>query len=139
MGAWKGIASLDREGVALDGAAAVEGRGETPPAPPPVPARRALDADSRELAQRTCTPPGRRSVRRRWPGLHALLLRAARFEITRRRGMLPHLRGDAFEDIAVETADDALMAVAPAPRRLPGREPLSRPGPTSSRLLEGGG
>jgi RNA polymerase sigma-70 factor, ECF subfamily len=43
--------------------------------------------------------------------LHALLLRAARFEVSRRRPALPHLRGNELEDIAVEAADDALMSV----------------------------
>ena len=43
--------------------------------------------------------------------LHALLLRAARFEVARRRPTLPHLRGDELDDIAVEAADDALMSV----------------------------
>ena len=43
--------------------------------------------------------------------LHALLLRAARFEVARRRSALPHLRGDELDDIAMEAADDALMSV----------------------------
>ena len=43
--------------------------------------------------------------------LHALLLRAARFEVARRRPALPHLRGDEIDDIATEAADDALMSV----------------------------
>ena len=43
--------------------------------------------------------------------LHALLLRAARFEVARRRPTLPHLRGDELDDIANEAADDALMSV----------------------------
>jgi RNA polymerase sigma-70 factor, ECF subfamily len=43
--------------------------------------------------------------------LHALLLRAARFEIARRRPMLPHLRGADLDDIAFHAADDALMSV----------------------------
>jgi RNA polymerase sigma-70 factor (ECF subfamily) len=43
--------------------------------------------------------------------LHALLLRAARFEVARRRPTLPDLRGDELEDIATEAADDALMSV----------------------------
>jgi len=43
--------------------------------------------------------------------LHALLLRAARFEVARRRPTLPHLRGDDLEDIATEAADDALVNV----------------------------
>jgi RNA polymerase sigma-70 factor (ECF subfamily) len=43
--------------------------------------------------------------------LHELLLRAARFEVTRRRAMLPHLRGNDFDDLAMQSADDALVAV----------------------------
>ncbi|HEY7075760.1 MAG TPA: sigma-70 family RNA polymerase sigma factor [Solirubrobacteraceae bacterium] len=43
--------------------------------------------------------------------LHALLLRAARFEVSRRRAGLPHLRGDELDDIATQSADDALLAV----------------------------
>ncbi|HWQ22791.1 MAG TPA: sigma-70 family RNA polymerase sigma factor [Gaiellaceae bacterium] len=43
--------------------------------------------------------------------LHALLVRAARFEVARRRPTLPHLRGDELEDIALEAAGDALMSV----------------------------
>jgi len=43
--------------------------------------------------------------------LHALLLRAARFEVSRRRSALPHVRGDDLDDLAVQAADDALMSV----------------------------
>jgi RNA polymerase sigma-70 factor, ECF subfamily len=43
--------------------------------------------------------------------LHALLLGAARFEVSRRRPSLPHLRGNELDDIAVEAADDALVSV----------------------------
>ena len=43
--------------------------------------------------------------------LHELLLRAARFEVGRRRVTLPHIRGDALDDIATEAADDALVSV----------------------------
>jgi RNA polymerase sigma-70 factor (ECF subfamily) len=43
--------------------------------------------------------------------LHALLLRAALFEVARRRPMLPHLRGDDLDDIANQAADDALLSV----------------------------
>jgi RNA polymerase sigma-70 factor (ECF subfamily) len=43
--------------------------------------------------------------------LHTLLLRAARFEVARRRPSLPHLRGNELDDIALEAADDALMSV----------------------------
>jgi RNA polymerase sigma-70 factor (ECF subfamily) len=43
--------------------------------------------------------------------LHALLLRATRFELRRRRAALSHVRGEELEDIALQAADDALMAV----------------------------
>ena len=43
--------------------------------------------------------------------LHALLLRAARFEVSRRRAALGHVRGEELDDIALQAADDALMAV----------------------------
>jgi RNA polymerase sigma-70 factor (ECF subfamily) len=43
--------------------------------------------------------------------LHALLLKAARFEVDRRRASLPHLRGGDHEDLAQQSADDALVAV----------------------------
>ncbi|HEX2110246.1 MAG TPA: sigma-70 family RNA polymerase sigma factor [Gaiellaceae bacterium] len=43
--------------------------------------------------------------------LHALLLRAARFEVARRRPTLPDLRGNDVEDIAQMAADDALVSV----------------------------
>lgn len=42
--------------------------------------------------------------------LHQLLLRAARFEVARRRTALPHLRDD-LDDIAQEAAADALLGV----------------------------
>jgi RNA polymerase sigma-70 factor, ECF subfamily len=43
--------------------------------------------------------------------LHALLLRAARFELNRRRASLSHLRGGDHDDLAQQSADDALLAV----------------------------
>ena len=43
--------------------------------------------------------------------LHTLLLRGARFEVARRRSMLPHLRGDDLDDVANHAADDALVSV----------------------------
>jgi RNA polymerase sigma-70 factor, ECF subfamily len=43
--------------------------------------------------------------------LHELLLRAARFEVGRRRAALSHVRGEELDDIAQQAADDALMAV----------------------------
>lgn len=43
--------------------------------------------------------------------LHGLLLRAARFEVARRARTVPHLRGDDREDLAQQSADDALVAL----------------------------
>ena len=43
--------------------------------------------------------------------LHSLLLRAASFEVARRRASLPHLRGETLDDLATQSADDALVAV----------------------------
>ncbi len=43
--------------------------------------------------------------------LHELLLRAARFEVNRRRAALPHLRGNDYDDLAHQSANDALVAI----------------------------
>jgi RNA polymerase sigma-70 factor (ECF subfamily) len=43
--------------------------------------------------------------------LHELLLRAARFEVARRTSALPHLRGESLDDLALQSADDAIVAV----------------------------
>ena len=43
--------------------------------------------------------------------LHALLLRAARFEASRRRATLTQLRPGELEEIATEAADDALLSI----------------------------
>jgi len=43
--------------------------------------------------------------------LHELLLRAARFEVSRRRLVLPYLRGGDHDDLAQQAAGDALVAV----------------------------
>jgi len=43
--------------------------------------------------------------------LHELLLRAARFEVSRRRAALAHVRGEELDDLALQAADDALVAV----------------------------
>ncbi len=67
------------------------------------------DAESRAWVS-ALGADGRRSedARRR---LHDLLLRAARFEINRRRGSHLHLRGGDLDDLAHQAADDALLAV----------------------------
>jgi RNA polymerase sigma-70 factor, ECF subfamily len=68
-----------------------------------------LDAESHEWVSdlRSDGASHEHAVRR----LHELLLRAARFEVARRRPTLPHLRGNELDDIALEAADDALMSV----------------------------
>ena len=43
--------------------------------------------------------------------LHELLLRGARFEVSRRRAALSHVRAEELDDIALQAADDALVAV----------------------------
>jgi RNA polymerase sigma-70 factor, ECF subfamily len=43
--------------------------------------------------------------------LHEVLVRAARFELVRRRRMLGVLRGESLEDLATQSADDALAAL----------------------------
>jgi RNA polymerase sigma-70 factor (ECF subfamily) len=43
--------------------------------------------------------------------LHELMLKAARFEVGRRRAALSHVRGEELDDIAMQAANDALVAV----------------------------
>jgi len=68
-----------------------------------------LDADSRDWIEALSATGAARDegIAR----LHELLHRAARFEVARRRGSLPYLRGDELDDIATEAADDALVSV----------------------------
>jgi RNA polymerase sigma-70 factor, ECF subfamily len=70
----------------------------------------ALDPESRDWLDglRAVEPATRDEAVGR---LHALLLRAARFEVARRRPSLPHLRGNDLDDIATQAADDALVGV----------------------------
>jgi RNA polymerase sigma-70 factor, ECF subfamily len=79
------------------------------PLPTLTPAPPSLDDESREWLQslRAKDAISEDAIAR----LHALLLRAARFEVARRRPTLPHLCGDELEDIGTEAADDALMSV----------------------------
>jgi RNA polymerase sigma-70 factor, ECF subfamily len=75
----------------------------------PAQAEPTLDAESREWL-RSLRSDGRErdeAVER----LHALLLRAARYECARRRPTLPHLRGNDLDDIANQAADDALVSI----------------------------
>jgi RNA polymerase sigma-70 factor (ECF subfamily) len=82
---------------------------DTAARPRPPKARPLPDGDSREWLANL---RGEGSERDAAIGrLHALLLRAARFEVSRRRPMLPHLRGGDLDDIAHEAANDALVSV----------------------------
>src|SRR4051794_41933901 len=47
--------------------------------------------------------------------LHELLLRAARFELSRRRAALSQVRGEELDDLSTQAADDALIAVLGKP------------------------
>jgi RNA polymerase sigma-70 factor (ECF subfamily) len=68
-----------------------------------------LDEDSRRWLQDLAGSGHARdeAIRR----LHELLLRAARYEVARRRQMFAHLRGGDHDDLAQQAADDALVAV----------------------------
>jgi RNA polymerase sigma-70 factor (ECF subfamily) len=65
-----------------------------------------VDAESQEWVRALRAADGGANAE-----LHALLLRAARFEVARRKATLPHLRGNELDDIAMEAADDAMMSV----------------------------
>jgi RNA polymerase sigma-70 factor (ECF subfamily) len=70
-------------------------------------ARGLLDPESRRWLDDLRAPSCDEAIAR----LHGVLLRAARFEVARRRPTLPHLRGGDIEDVALEAADDALVSV----------------------------
>jgi RNA polymerase sigma-70 factor (ECF subfamily) len=69
---------------------------------PPVPVERnwveALTADGAEREDALAA-------------LHELLLGAARFELNRRRAALSHVRGEELDDLAVQAANDAMVAL----------------------------
>ena len=68
-----------------------------------------LDAESQAWIDRLS--PGHRERDAAIGELHVLLLKAARFEVDRRRATFPHLRGNDHDDLAHQSADDALVAV----------------------------
>ena len=74
---------------------------------PPLHELAPMDADSRAWIERLGGPPGAQRDAA-IAELHALLVRAARFEVNRRGGAL---RGSDRDDVAQQSADDALMAV----------------------------
>jgi RNA polymerase sigma-70 factor (ECF subfamily) len=75
---------------------------------PAAPARRP-DAESRAWVAGLAIDGSRGDEVRR--DLHGLLLRAARFELNRRRGSHPHLRGGDLDDLAHQAAGDAMLAI----------------------------
>src|SRR3954471_13299006 len=99
------FAMTDAVRVARPGAAEGPARPKTS-----LPAgKRRLDAESQEWLD-ALTGTGRRqqdAVER----LHELLLRAARFELARRRRAVADLRPGELDDLATQAADDALMAI----------------------------
>jgi RNA polymerase sigma-70 factor, ECF subfamily len=68
-----------------------------------------LDEESRNWIDRL--RPGSPDRDAAIESLHDLLLAGARFEVNRRRAALPELRGDDYDDLAHQSADDALVAV----------------------------
>jgi len=67
------------------------------------------DVESRAWLQRLRSDGHERDQAR--GELRELLLRAARFELNRRAAALPHLRGGDRDDLAQQSADDALLAI----------------------------
>jgi RNA polymerase sigma-70 factor, ECF subfamily len=68
---------------------------------------RAVESEAWLRALRASGPERDRAVR----DLHALLLGAARFEVGRRRAALARVRGEELDDLALQAADDATVAV----------------------------
>jgi RNA polymerase sigma-70 factor (ECF subfamily) len=77
--------------------------------PTPTPAETIADPESRAWLSRLGSSGAEKNAAE--VELHDLLLRAARFELGRRRGALEHVRGDDLNDLAQQAADDACVAV----------------------------
>ena len=76
---------------------------------PPTTIPPAADPESRAWLERLRSSGAERQAAE--ADLHGLLLRAARYEIGRRRGALAHVRGEDLDDLAQQAADDAAVAV----------------------------
>jgi len=96
-------------GEATVGTETMDPAASTTPAVAAESRSRSLDQDSREWLR--ALRSGGTVYEDAVAGLHALLLRAARFEVARRRASMPHLRGNDLDDIALQAADDSLMSV----------------------------
>jgi|SRR5437867_1875149 len=79
------------------------------PASSDVRGKKALDADSRRWLEslRSGHPNRDQAIAR----LHEMLLRAAHHEVGRRRLSLAHLPDDELDEIATQSADDALVSL----------------------------
>lgn len=75
----------------------------------PAPRTARLDPESQAWLDRL--DPQSREREAAIAALHGLLLKAARFEVHRRRAAFPHLRGNDYDDLAHQSADDALVSV----------------------------
>jgi len=76
---------------------------------PPATRTLRLDPESRGWVERLA--PGAADRESAIDELHALLLRAVRFELGRRRAAIAHLRESDHDDLAHQSADDALVAI----------------------------
>ena len=77
----------------------------------PAPDARASSADADSLAWRDALRGTGCDRDRAVERLHALLLGAARFEVSRRAGQLSRVHPSDLDDLAVQAADDAVVAV----------------------------
>jgi RNA polymerase sigma-70 factor (ECF subfamily) len=75
----------------------------------PQPVTRLMDPESRQWLRRLAAGSGEREQAA--GELHAVLLRAARFEVRRRGSSLAHLAQADYEDLAQQSADDALVSI----------------------------
>jgi RNA polymerase sigma-70 factor, ECF subfamily len=72
-------------------------------------ARGSWDEASRDWVVVLSTPGPRREAA--ITDLHGILLRAARFEVSRRSATFPQLSGSDHDDLARQSADDAMMSI----------------------------
>jgi RNA polymerase sigma-70 factor (ECF subfamily) len=89
------------------------------PSPTDTSPRRPLDPDS--VAWIDALQGERRAREEAIDRLHALLLRGARFEVARRRASLPGIDARELDDIAHQSAGDALVAILAKLDRFEGR------------------
>lgn len=75
----------------------------------PAVAGRRLDPESQAWLKQLCAEGPTRDAA--LAQLHALLLRETRYEVRRRTAALAHPSGRDLEDLAVQAADDALVAI----------------------------